>query len=151
MFGHNTLLVQNNDRLQVLMTRQLQFLTHTAGPSVHTSINALTDVQLTWEEQWVARIKNYTEMFRRVRKIAKSYYQLHRVSPSVRMGQLSSHGTNFDGISYLFFENLARKFRFHYNLRRIKGYFTWRTTRGDPKITRIFFFKSYISLGIFKM
>ena len=80
------------------MIRQLKFLTHTVGPSIHTCINALTDVQLAWEEQGVAWIKNYTEMFRRVRKIAKSYYQLHRVSPSVRMGQLTSHWTDFEEI-----------------------------------------------------
>ena len=70
---------------------------------------------------WFSLYSTYTEMFRRVREIAESYYQLHRVSPSVRMGQLSSHWTNFDEISYLLFENLARKFRFRYNLRRITG------------------------------
>ena len=42
--------------------------------------------------------------------------------PSVRMPHLGSHWTDFDEIWYLsFFENLSRKFKFHYNPTRITG------------------------------
>ena len=80
------------------MVRQLKFLTHIVGPSVHSCINALSEVQLTWELRYVAEIKNYAEMFRRFRKIAKSDYELHLVSPSVRIEQLDSHWTDFHEI-----------------------------------------------------
>jgi hypothetical protein len=80
------------------MVRHSKILTHTVGPPVRTFINARTDVQPTYEQQHVARIKNYTEMFRRFRKIAKSHYQLHFVCPSVRMGEIGSHETDFQGI-----------------------------------------------------
>ena len=96
-----TLLIQKNGTLEFLMVHQLKFLTHTVEPSIHTCINALTEVQLTWEQQYVSKIQNHTEMFRRCRKIAKSDYQLHLVSPSVRMGQLGSHWMDFQEIWYL--------------------------------------------------
>jgi hypothetical protein len=38
----------------------------------------------------------HAEGFRRVRKIAKSDYELRHVRPSVRMEQLGSHWTDFD-------------------------------------------------------
>ena len=56
-------------------------------------------------------------IFRRVRKFAKSDYQLRRVRlsvrPPARKEQLGSHWTDFDETWYSsFFENLSRKFKF---------------------------------------
>ena len=64
-----------------------------------------------------------TQVFRRVRKIAKGYYQLRHVCLSVRMEQLVPNWTHFGETWYLsfFFENLSRKFRFYCNLTRITG------------------------------
>jgi hypothetical protein len=43
-------------------------------------------------------------------------------SSSFRIEQLGSHWTDFSEIRYLnFFENLSRKFKFYYNLKRIAG------------------------------
>jgi hypothetical protein len=43
------------------------------------------------------------------------------VYPSVRMEQLSCHWKDFHVILCLFFQNLSRKFNFHWNLTRITG------------------------------
>jgi hypothetical protein len=52
---------------------------------------------------------------RRLRKIAKRNYQLLHVLPSIRMEKQGSHWVDFYEIFYsgIFFENLARKFKFH--------------------------------------
>jgi hypothetical protein len=44
---------------------------------------------------------------------------------SVRM-ELGSHWMDFHEIWNVFFENLLRKLKFHYNLTKRKEYFTWR-------------------------
>ena len=49
-----------------------------------------------------------SHVFRRVRKIAKSDYDVRRVSLSVRMEWLGYHWTGFHEI-WIFFENLSRK------------------------------------------
>ena len=51
--------------------------------------------------------------FRRVRKIAKSDYELRRVCPSARMEQLGCHWTDYYESLYLnIFRKLPRKFTF---------------------------------------
>ena len=56
-----------------------------------------------------------------IRKIVKSYYQLHHVCLPVRMEQLGSHWMDFDEIWAFFFGILLGKVKFHYNLGRIMG------------------------------
>ena len=52
--------------------------------------------------------------FRRVRKIAKSDYQLRHICLSVLMEQLGSQWMDFDKTWYFgFFKNLSRKLKFH--------------------------------------
>jgi hypothetical protein len=63
---------------------------------------------------------------------------------SVQMEQFGSHWRKFDILT--FFENLSRKFKFHYNLLRItgtlhEGYFTWRVLYMKTNIH----FLSYVS------
>ena len=56
----------------------------------------------------------YFFVFRCVRKVAKSCYQLRHMRPSVRMEQLGSHWTDFMKVDIrVFFENLLRKCKFH--------------------------------------
>ena len=60
------------------------------------------------------------QIFRRVRKIAKSDYKLRHVRPSVRMQQLSFHWTDFHEVLYLsIIRQSVEKFQVSLNLRRI--------------------------------
>ena len=72
--------------------------------------------------------KSSTARFNRVRKIAKSEYQLRHVRPYVRMEQLSSQWTDFDEIWYLnfFFANLSSKIQISLKSDKKNGYFTGR-------------------------
>jgi hypothetical protein len=61
--------------------------------------------------------------FRRVHKISKSHYEVRHVCPSVRppvrLEQLGSNWMIFIKFDFRgFFENLSRKFKFDYSLRR---------------------------------
>jgi hypothetical protein len=58
-----------------------------------------------------------------LRKIAKSDYRLHHVCPFALIEELTSQWKEFHEIWQLgeFYENLTRKFKFHYNLTRITG------------------------------
>jgi hypothetical protein len=52
--------------------------------------------------------------FWRIRKIAKSEYELHHACLSVRTELFSSQRKNFtEFYIWVFFENLSRKFKFH--------------------------------------
>ena len=53
-------------------------------------------------------VKNIFFIFRRVRKIAKSDYQLYHARPSVRMEQLGSHQTDFHETWYMTFSKTCR-------------------------------------------
>ena len=68
-------------------------------------------------------------LFMRVRKIAKSDYQLRRLWPSVRKEQLGSHCTDLNEISYLrifFPQNLSKTIQVPLKSNKHKGHFTWR-------------------------
>ena len=62
-------------------------------------------------------------VFRRLRKIAESDSFLMSVCPAVLMEQLPFHWTDFYKIRYLsiFFENLFRNIKFHWNRTRLAG------------------------------
>ena len=54
----------------------------------------------------------------------KSDYYFHRVCLSVRpheITRLPLEGSSWNVIIFVFFENLSRKFKFHLNMRRIRG------------------------------
>ena len=66
-------------------------------------------------------------IFRRIRKIAKSDYQLRHVCPSVRMEQLGSNWTDFDEIRFLkIFRKSAHKIQFSLKSDKNNRYFRWR-------------------------
>jgi hypothetical protein len=52
----------------------------------------------TFFKQKLTKLMNVAQIFRCVRKIAKSDYELRRVCPSVRIEQLSCHWTDFHEI-----------------------------------------------------
>jgi hypothetical protein len=73
----------------------------------------------------------YLPLFRRCRKLVKSdYYLLNicpSVHPSVRMEQLSSHGTGFHEIWYnCCSRKSAEKIQISLKSNKSNGYFTWR-------------------------
>jgi len=70
-------------------------------------------------------VTSYQQYFWRVRKVAKNGYQLRHVCPSVRLSACN-HSTSISRIFMksdisVFFENLSRKFNFHWNRTTIKG------------------------------
>ena len=69
---------------------------------------------------WIETHLGFLGAFPELRKATIRF--LLSVRPSVPMEQFGSHWTDFQDILYLiFFENLSRKFKFHYNLARIAG------------------------------
>jgi hypothetical protein len=67
--------------------------------------------------------------FAKLHKAAISFVMYVRLSdrPPVRMEQLDYHWTNFNKIWYfIIFRNSVEKFKFHLNLTRVTGTFTWR-------------------------
>ena len=67
------------------------------------------------------------DLFRRVRKIAKSDYELRHVRPSVRIEQLGSHWTDLHETWYLnISRNSVEKIQVSLKSDKSKGYFTWR-------------------------
>jgi len=52
----------------------------------------------TFFKQKITKLMNVAQIFRSVRKVAKSDFELRHVCPSVRMEQLSSHWTDIHEI-----------------------------------------------------
>ena len=82
---------------------------------------------VTWRRQWQLGCRLNDVVFRRVHKTAKSDCLFHHVCPSVRMGKLGSHRTDFHEIWYLQgFRKSVEKIQVSLISEKNKGYFTWR-------------------------
>ena len=90
---------------------------------------------ICFRKRWIFQFKNFVYLhrrrntiFRRVRKIAKSDFQIRHVCPSVQTEQLGSHRTGFHEIRYLsIFRKSVEKIQDSLKSDKNTGHFTWRT------------------------
>jgi len=91
---------------------------------VLSQINCLLEYHVSPDHKSQTRISlpsNISRAFAKLRKATISFFM--SVHPSVRMEHLGFHWTDFHEFFLFgyFFENLSRKFKFHYNLTKITG------------------------------
>jgi len=115
-------------RLSVAICRMGTLLAHDVEPAVQNARYYQTVTQLY--------IFCHHLVFRRPRKIAKSDCWLRHVCPSAWKKSAPTGRIFMKLIFEYFFENLSRKFKFHYNVTRIAG-----TLHGHNYM----FFKSYVA------